>query len=342
MIFSRLVRTSVVVGAAALAACQGNVGNGGLSIPQAAPYGNPQGPGGAPAAASRQHTLDGAVTLAPGTNEIPLPAVDGFAIALELGTPPPSVAPSAAVSASPAARRGTSRASLLGQPAEAATLAPSSPPLPAPSPSPTPQASTPAGGASQAPAAAASGTVASPSPGASAAAKIATKTTVYPNGAPGAPTPKATGDVQTFVKRTAIVRGYVQAAAPISLYGLGAIRFTIPADEAKPGRGFTVAVFEAGRKHHEALVASDAGATFANGVVSATQTDPLVLKKTTGYLILLYGDELPATPAPVASGYSSPGINPFVTPAPNGAPAAPGTATFVPGQPAITPTPFAQ
>ena len=337
MISTRLSCTSAFAAAVVLAACQGNVGNGGLSIPQAPAYNNPQGPGGA-TTASRQRVVEGAVTLAAGMNEVPLPAVDGFSIALELGTPPPA-SPSPAPSSSPTARARVG-AFRFADAAEAATLPPSASPAPAASPSPSPGASAAAGGASQAPAATSSGAAASPSPVPSGAAKIATKTTVYPDDAPAAPTPQPSGNVQTFAKRTAIVRGYVEAGSPIPLYGLGAIRFTIPSEEAKSGRGFTVAVFT-GRKHHETLVASDANAAIAGSVVAASATEPLVLKKATAYAIVLYGDELPATPAPVSSGYPSPGTNPFATPVPGGAPGQ-SISTFTPGAPASTTTPLPQ
>ncbi len=169
-----------------------------------------------------------------------------------------------------------------------------------------------------------------------AADKIATKTTVYPDDAPAAPSPKPTGEVQTFAKRTAIVRGYLEPAGDVTLYGLGAVRFTIPQAEQTSGRGFTVAVFAAGKKHHEQLIAFDAAPTLLDNVIaSALASEPLVLKKTTGYLIMLYGDELPPTPPPAGS-YPTPGTNPFPTQTPEaGQPGSPQQ----PGYPALTPHP---
>jgi hypothetical protein len=142
--------------------------------------------------------------------------------------------------------------------------------------------------------------------------------------------------VQTFVKRSAIVRGFVQPSSDLPIYGLGAIRFTLPATELLPKRGFTVAVYEAGKHNHDHLVAYDTDASVANSVVSSALSDPLVLKKGIGYLLLLYGDESPATPVPaqVAPGYPTPGNNPFPTPTGNGYPGNP------PGYPYGTPTPY--
>jgi hypothetical protein len=151
---------------------------------------------------------------------------------------------------------------------------------------------------------------------AAATGKIVTKTTVYPDDAPALPSPKPSGDVVTFAKRSAIVRGYLEPASDVTLYGLGAIHFTIPQAEQTAGRGFTVAVFTAGKKHHEGLVALDAAPTLVDNVVASTQTTgTLVLTKATGYLIMLYGDELPPTPAP-AGAYPTPGTNPFPTQTP--------------------------
>ena len=123
--------------------------------------------------------------------------------------------------------------------------------------------------------------------------------------------------MQTFNVRKAIVRGYLQAGAQVSLYGLGAVRFTIPKAEQSAGRGYTIAVYAAGRRHHDALVTVDTTPVLEKDVVASTRaTDPLVLKKGVSYLFMLYGDESLA-PLAVPSGYSSPGQNPFVTPYPS-------------------------
>jgi hypothetical protein len=176
--------------------------------------------------------------------------------------------------------------------------------------------------------------------------KIETKLVVYPDYAPDAPTPEPTGNVQTYTKRKAIVRGYISPAIDVALYGLGAARFTIPAGEQTPNRGFTVAIFSASKKHKPQLIASDTSATLESNVVASLAT-PLTLKKGTGYDIVLYGDELPSTPAPVPSGYPTPGNNPFVTPTPPGYQPPPGYPqqgqpypgqTYPPGF--ATPTPF--
>jgi hypothetical protein len=302
----------------ALGACQGNIGGGsGLSIPQAPGFGQPAGPSNGAPSQSRERVLDGAVYLGSKLTEVPLPTLAGFSIAIELGTPGPSASPTGVPAAtqlgSPAAKLAggirsvsplappaasvTPSASAPGSPAAAAASAsPPGSPAPATSPSPTK-------GSSAAP---------GPTPG----PRIATKTTIYPDDAPSAPTPIPTGEVQTFVHRTAIVRGYLQPETDLSLYGLGAIRFTIPSTELLPRRGFTIAVYESGKHRHDHLIAYDTDPAVGNSFIASDESDPLVLKKGIGYLLLLYGDDTAPTPAPaqVAPGYPSPGNNPFPTP----------------------------
>ena len=304
----------VLIGCAAvgLAACQGNLGSSGLSIPQGGTYGQPGGPGQAgvygPNSASRQRTVDGAVSLSADRKEIPLPTVDGFSVTLDVtslaivapnasGTltrtttgsgspePQPSPAPSVAVTGSPSAG-GTAK-----------------PGAGSPAPSPSPQASS------------------GPSKHASPAPKIVTKTIVYPDDAPAPPSPEPSGDVQTFFKRTAIVRGYIESPADITVAGASALHFTITKSEQLTGRGFTIAIYQTGKKHHERLLADDSNAVLSNNIVGASENDPLVLKKDQGYLLMLYGDEVPATPGP----YPSAGNNPLPLPS--------GYTTAVPGQP---------
>ncbi len=306
----------------ALAACQGSSGTGGLSIPAPA-YNAPAGPATA-TSASRQQVLDGAVTLSPERTEIPLPALDGFSVSIALGTPAPATEASPGPSASAASATGAAAAMAT----VAAAPSPTAPPTRAPSAAPSLAAS------------ARPLTVSASASPLAAAGKIVTKMTVYPDEAPSLPSPKPSGDVQTFTKRTAIVRGYLEPASDVTLYGLGAIRFTIPQAEQTAGRGFTVAVYVAGKKHHESLVTVDPEPTLVDGVVASTRaSDPLVFKKATGYLIMLYGDELPPTPAP-AGNYPTPGTNPFPTQTPGaqgqpGYPQQPGYA-----QPGVTATPL--
>jgi len=322
-----------------LTACQGNIGSGGLTIPGPPAYNNPQGPG--EGTQSRQRVVEGAVFLAPDLKEIPLPAVDGFTVAVELGSPAPA-SPSAAPSRTAGQRGGSALRSrrLVGARSETgrtaaaaivASEAPSSAPSPQPSGSPAPGASVP-------PSARAAGPSVSPQPS-PGGPKVATKTIAYPDDAPAAPSPQPSGNVQTYAVRKAIVRGYINSATPLALYGLGAIRFTIPTDEQKDARGFTIALFESGRHHHQSLVAFDPDAKVDGSVVSVSDTQPLVLKKDTGYLLMLYGDELPATPGPVSSGYATPGNNPFPTPTGSYAPGYPGYPQQ-PGVPGQTPNPF--
>ncbi|GAC1303559.1 MAG: hypothetical protein NVSMB19_13640 [Vulcanimicrobiaceae bacterium] len=308
--------------AVALNGCQGNIGSGsGLGIPAAPQYNQPAGPGGA-SGQSRQRAVDGAVYLTPEMATLPLPALNGFAVTLQLGTPPPSPSPSpspsAAASATSTLRPGTRRTKMR------AVASPSPAPSPTPAASGVP-ASSATGLASASPAPSGSGAPAGgppsavPSPkGSGLGSKTVTKLVVYPDDAPGVPTPQPSGNVQTFAVRKALVRGYIKPGADVALYGLGAVKFTIPADEDTAQRGYTVAIFAAGRRHHDTVLATDPAASVSAHVVASSAVDGLVLKKSVSYLLVLYADELAATPGPVPSGYPSPGMNPFVTPVPGG------------------------
>lgn len=331
--------------ALALAACQGNLGSGsGLSIPQAPGYGQPGGPGAGPgggsATQSRQQLLEGAVYVTPSTKDLPLPQVEGFAVTVALGTAPPASAPATVPSAEAEASAGhgkhqaSSRAS-----------------LPAGDPSAAPTAAAPSAAASIVPAVS---PAAKPSPGAkpspaASPVKFDTKTTIYPDDAPAAPTPQPTGEVQTFVKRAALLRGYLMPGQDLTLYGLGAVRFKIPSAEQLPDRGYTVAIFQSAKHHHDKLIDSDTDSKLSDDVVASSRSDESIeLKKNTGYLLLLYADETAPTPAPVQAGYPTPGNNPFPMPSTNatpypGAPGYPGQPTYPPGGPAnpyASPTPF--
>jgi hypothetical protein len=173
--------------------------------------------------------------------------------------------------------------------------------------------------------------------------KIDTKTTIYPNDAPVAPSPEATGNVQTFLRHTAIVRGYVMSAADLALGSLDAVRFTIPKEEQTPNRGFEIAIYDLSKKKKPHLVAFSSDTSLSAGVISSSgETDPIKLSKGTAYALVLYGDELPATPPPPPPTMIPPANNPFATPVPAGPPgyAPPGypQPTYPPGYP--TPTPI--
>ncbi len=183
--------------------------------------------------------------------------------------------------------------------------------------------------------------------------KIETKTTIYPSDAPPAPSPAPTGNVQTFLHQTAIVRGYFLPATDIELSSLDAVRFTIPKEEQTPNRGFIVALYDMSKKHKPRLVAYSADTSLSSGVVTSSGgSDPLKLSKGIGYAAVLYGDDLPATPPP---SMIPPAANPFATPTPPGYapppgyPAPPGypPPTYQPGYPPPTyppgyptPTPY--
>ena len=151
------------------------------------------------------------------------------------------------------------------------------------------------------------------------------------------------------------MRAYFESPVDLTLSSVGAAQFTIPKAEQTAKRGFVVAFFEAGKKNKDELLAWSANVTLANDVVSATGAeDPVTLKKNVGYVVVLYGDALPATPPPAGS-YPAPGYNPVPTPVPSGYTAppypvppygAPGATyppgyqpTYAPGYPGPTPTP---
>jgi hypothetical protein len=325
--FSAMLGTVVTV-----SACSGNLGSGGVGGLPVTPggttgYQQPAGPANA-ASASRERDAEGAVYLTSDMRSLPLPTLDGFALAISLESPAPTTAPSAAPSATAAAslRQKVSRVvtevAQVAVPSEAAAspLASGSP-SPSPSPSPVASAATPKSSPSPSPTPKSGTHTATPNPNASGP-KIDTKLVIYPEAAPDAPTPVPSGNVQQFTKRTAIVRGYLSPAIDLPIYGLAAAHFTIPKDEQTAGRGFTIAIFTSVKKHRE-LIASDPEAKLSDNVVASTLTTPFTLKKGTAYDVLLYGDELAATPAPVPSAYPTPGTNPFVTPMPSGYPGSP-------------------
>jgi hypothetical protein len=305
---SRIVRPlafSAMVGTVvAVSACSGNLGSGGVGGLPVTPggttgYQQPAGPGNA-ASTSRERDAEGAVYLTSDMRSLPLPTLDGFALSLSLESPAPATAPSVAASATASASLRQKVSRVVTEVAQVAL------PSETPKPSPTPKSGT---------------HTATPNPNASGP-KIDTKLVIYPDGAPDAPTPVPSGNVQQFTKRTAIVRGYLSPAIDLPIYGLAAAHFTIPKDEQTAGRGFTIAIFTSVKKHRE-LIASDAEAKLTDNVVASTLTTPFTLKKGTAYDVMLYGDELAATPAPVPSSYPTPGTNPFVTPMPSGYPGAP-------------------
>jgi hypothetical protein len=311
----------------AVSACSGNLGSGGVGGLPVTPggttgYQQPAGPGNA-TSTSRERDAEGAVYLTSDMRSLPLPTLDGFALSLSLESPAPTTAPSAAASATAAASLRQKVSRVVTEVAQVA-LPSEAPASPLASGSPTPSPSPVASGATPKPSPSPSATpksgthTATPNPNASGP-KIDTKLVIYPESAPDAPTPVPSGNVQQFTKRTAIVRGYLSPAIDLPIYGLAAAHFTIPKDEQTAGRGYTIAIFTSVKKHRE-LIASDPEAKLADNVVASTLTTPFTLKKGTGYDVLLYGDELAATPAPVPSSYPTPGTNPFVTPMPSGYP----------------------
>jgi hypothetical protein len=165
--------------------------------------------------------------------------------------------------------------------------------------------------------------------------KVTTKLTIYPDDAPIAPTPAPTGNVQTYGKRIALARGWVDSAVDIKLYSLAAAQFTIPASEQTKNRGFTIALFESEKHRRSRVLAWDASATLAGNVVSVmNENDPITLRRNVGYFFVLYGDDMGPVPTPQGS---YPGANNPVlggSPGPNGVPS-PGAV------PSVTPFPQA-
>jgi len=276
----------------ASAACQGNIGTGG-GLPQ------PPGPQVTPIAGaqSRTRTTEGAVFLESDVKTIPLPEVGGFSVTIALELPAP--APSGALSGAEALTAGS------GKPQ-------AGPPVTPPSASAAPAAK-----GSGAPANAASGGPSSKPTSHSALAanekpkttatpsgpKIDTKTTIYPEDVPAAPTPQPTGNVQAYAHRTPLVRGWIFSRVPLTLYSLAAARFTIPTQEQTKGRGYTIALFESLKHRKTRLIAWDAAAVVADNSISAASvaTEPIPLKKSMGYYFVLYGDDLGPLPTPTGS-----------------------------------------
>jgi hypothetical protein len=324
-----LACTALGAGAIGLSACQGNIGGGsGLSIPQAPGYNQPGGPGNAQSS-SRERVLEGAVYLSSKLSEVPLPQLAGFSVALELGTPGPVPSPATSSSAGATSAKGAAALKHAMAAGAAAAADPSMLPVSSATPAPGASASVAPVPSSSGSASASGAPAGSPSPKAShspnpstatAGPRIETKTTVYPDDAPAAPTPIPTGEVQVFIKRIPIVRGYVLPQTDLSLFGLGAVRFTVPTGEVSPKRGFTIAIYQEAKHHKDRLIAYDTDPTVSGSVLASSLADPIVLKKNAGYLLMLYGDDTGATPVPVAPGYPQPGNNPFPTPTGSGYP----------------------
>lgn len=301
----------------AVSACQGNLGSG-PGLPQGPQPGvTPGGPGAGYQQQSRSQTLEGAVFLTKERQALPFPEVGGFSIEISLIASTPS----------PAGSTAPGRSALAGR--ASATAAPTA----SPSPSPTPTPGLIKAGRSA--------PKSSPTP---AGPKIDTKTTIYPDDAPAAPTPQPTGDVETFVQRHAVVRGYFMPHEALSIPSLAAIAFTIPSEEQTNGRGWTVALYATAKRHKLHLLAADPNAQLSDDVVTAHDDhEAIKLAKNTGYVVLLFGDALAPTPAPYQS-YPAAGAMPGQTPYPSpGFPGAPAVPTF-PGAtyPPGAPTPYPQ
>jgi len=319
----------------ASAACQGNIGTGG-GLPQ------PPGPQitAIAGAQSRTRTTDGAVFLASDLKAIPLPDVGGVSVTIlpEPPTPAPSGAPSGLVPAPAGSAKAALSSAARPESTRLATATPAATPTAAPTAAPPvapPSASgSPAPKASGTPAArsALAGGGKPKSAATPSGPKIDTKTTIYPEHAPAAPTPQPTGNVQSYAQRTPLVRGWILSRTPLTLYSLAAVRFTIPPSEQTKGRGYTISLFQSLKHRKNRLIASDPSAVLAADAISAATvaTEPISLKKNVGYFFVLYGDYNGPAPAPTGSFPAA--NNPVLgSPGPGGLPATP-----IPG---VTPFP---
>jgi hypothetical protein len=269
----------VVAGLIGIAACSGSLGTG-TGLP--APPGPAVSAAGQNAGQSRQRTAAGAVYLASDMHELPMPPLAGFGMTVELATPTPK-ASGAATSVKGKANAAPTAAPPTASPA--ASASPAAKKKATPSPSGTPNGP-----------------------------KIDTKITIFPEDAPAAPTPAATGNVQSYAERPAIIRGYIMSPVDIKLYSLAAIVFKLPADQRPEDRGFSIALFESHKHRKWKVLGWTPDATLDDETVSAADaTDPIVLHKKTGYAFVLYGDDLEPTAAPRGT-YPPAGSNPFSTP----------------------------
>ncbi len=297
MFRSRVRSGAASLAVAALAGCGATSGTGGLTIPQAPAYTQPQGAVNAQVT-SRQQAQATDLALAGASTALVFPAVAGFGLKVALAGAAPA-SPAASGAASPAASGSPSPVAAAASPAGSAPAA--APPAAASPAAPPIAAASPIGTVMSA-----------PRPDATVAAKMV----AYPEHAPTPPTPAPTASQSpapapaALPARTALVRATLRSSVRLELVGLAALAFTVPAAESPAGRGFTIALYREERKKHETLVASDAAALATTGVVTSVASGPaLVLAPGTTYEIYLFGDPLPATPGPAT--YATPGSNPF-------------------------------
>lgn len=297
MFRSRVRSGAASLAVAALAGCGATSGTGGLTIPQAPAYTQPQGAVNAQVT-SRQQAQATDLALAGASTALVFPAVAGFGLKVALAGAAPA-SPAASGAASPAASGSPSPVAAAASPAGSAPAA--APPAAASPAAPPIAAASPIGTVMSA-----------PRPDATVAAKMV----AYPEHAPTPPTPAPTASQSpapapaALPVRTALVRATLRSSVRLELVGLAALAFTVPAAESPAGRGFTIALYREERKKHETLVASDAAALATTGVVTSVASGPaLVLAPGTTYEIYLFGDPLPATPGPATS--ATPGSNPF-------------------------------
>ena len=297
MFRSRVRSGAASLAVAALAGCGATSGTGGLTIPQAPAYTQPQGAVNAQVT-SRQQAQATDLALAGASTALVFPAVAGFGLKVALAGAAPA-SPAASGAASPAASGSPSPVAAAASPAGSAPAA--APPAAASPAAPPIAAASPIGTVMSA-----------PRPDATVAAKMV----AYPEHAPTPPTPAPTASQSpapapaALPARTALVRATLRSSVRLELVGLAALAFTVPAAESPAGRGFTIALYREERKKHETLVASDAAALATTGVVTSAMSAPaLALAPGTTYEIYLFGDPLPATPGPAT--YATPGSNPF-------------------------------
>ncbi len=298
-------------GVLAIAACSGNFGTGGTSLPGGvnppldantipAPFASGS-PGAQPTALPKGGSIKGNVgtfSLSDASSGFQCPTVNGYSCVLSFNLPTP------APTTNPKSKHSKSKA----------TPAPTPTPTPTPSPTPSPTpAQTPLNAQS-------GGSFISPQPAAATAvpAPIGDIITLtlepQPKGAP-----KMTDPDPTALATTALVEVHLLPSANFVLNGDASIQFSLPAEQI-PGRGFAIQIFsDTEGKHHKHTFAplfATSKSQLDKQTLSFNFTPPsTTLPKGKAYLIVLYGDEKPSattnpSPAPSSSPAGSPEPSP--------------------------------
>ncbi len=297
--FHRLAALCFAVGTLALAACSGNFASGtaapgGVTPPMNGQQQLPGQPTPSPTPTAAPKIPPGAsvtYAFADAPKGLQCPESSGFTciVVFNLPTPPPSP-----------------------KPGESASPSPSPSPTPTPTPTPTPSP-TPSGSPSG-----------SPSPSQSpkpSGPRVTLEIEAMTKNAPPMhdPNPKSVGTIPLVVLR-------VQTDHDEMITGGAAIIFTIPKEQLG-GRGFALQLFEESpvkKKFVDHFIAAYNQSTVTkNGKLAFKFTvPPLSVKANERWLIVLYGDDKPATPAPstAPSASASSSASPLPTPSASSSP----------------------